>query len=282
VLQRPQAKLDLTESSPFVLTELGGERAELEFPSGSEALYLVYAVGSQSIVAEVYALPDRAVRIVLPKGRYVIQKRLGAGGAAADVVLRGGGTHVLSPADFRAFEPEKLAQKGGMIVRPWSIDVVDSVLAGSQVDIGDDLAVRLARRETWGYSLGPLAGVAKRHTAYNDVTELSAGGEASVDRFFTLSPPLLLRAGVDLRGAWISQSVRRNDADHATLAGFPATTHYSGTALGGGLHAGARFSLGAALYIDAGARALALGVNTSAGIEVRLLAGGELGVGFAL
>jgi hypothetical protein len=282
VLQRPEAKLQLTESSPFVFTELGGDRAQLEFPRDSEALYLVYAVGSQSVVAEVYGLPDRAVRIVLPKGRYIIQKRVGTQGAAVDLVLRGGSPHVLAPDDFRLFHGEELAQKGGMVVRPWSLEVVDSVMAGSEVDVGDELSVRVARRETWGYAIGPLVGIAARHTAYNTVTERSAGAEASVDRFFAIGAPVLLRAGMDVRGEWISQSVRRNDADRVVLAGFSTTTHYAGTAVGGGVHAGLRLSIAPPLYVDLGARVLVLGAKTSSGVDLRVLAGGLVGIGLSL
>jgi uncharacterized caspase-like protein len=284
VLQRPQARLDLTESSPFVFTELGGERAQLEFPRDSEALYLVYGVGSQSVVAEVYGLPDRAVRIVLPKGRYIIQKRVGTRGAAVDVVLGGGSTHVLGADDFRSFHAEELAQKGGMVVHPWSVEAGDSVMTGREVDIGDELSIRFARRETWGYAIGPLVGVGTWRTPFNGVTELYVGGEASVNRFFTLSTSLLFHMGVDLRGEWVSQSVRRNDADRAMLAGFAATTHNSGTGLGGGLHAGLRFAVAHQLYIDVGARALvlALGARTSSGVDVRVLGGGFVGVGLSL
>ena len=282
VLQRPEAKLALTESSPFVVTELAGERAQLEFPRDPDALYLVYAVGAQSVVAEVYGLPDRAVRIVLAKGRYIVQKRIGTRGAAVEIVLRGGETHALLSQDFRAFQAETLAQKGGMVVRPWSLEVVDSVMTGHEIDIENDVAFHVARRETYGYALGPVVGFGKRTTPYNDVRELFVGGEAALDRFFSVAPPLLFRVGVDVRGEWISQDVRRSDADRAALGGFHPSAHYSGSALGGGAHLGARLLLGSPLYLDLGARALAQGMPTSTGIEVRPLLGLSVAVGVSL
>ena len=282
VLQRPQAKLDLTESGPFVFTEVAGNRAQLEFPRDADALYLVYAVGSQSVVAEVYGLPDRALRIVLPPGRYIVQKRVGSQGAAVEIALQGGATYVLAPDAFRPFHAEALAQKGGMVVHPWSVELVDSAMTGREVDVGDELALHMARRETWGYAIGPLAGASKWQTPYNLVNELYAGGEASVDRFFTLANPILLHAGADVRGEWISQTVRRNDADQAVLAGFSPTTHYAGMALGGGLHVGTRFLMAPPLYLDLGVRGLVVGAMTAEGVDVRILFGAMVGIGLSL
>jgi hypothetical protein len=169
-----------------------------------------------------------------------------------------------------------------MIVHPWSVELFDSAMTGREVDVGDELALRVARRETWGYAIGPLVGASKWQTPYNLVSELYAGGEASVDRFFTLANPILLQAGVDVRGEWISQTVRRNDADRAVLAGFSPTTHYAGTVLGGGVHVGARFVIAPPLYLDLGVRGLVLGARTAEGVDVRVLAGVMAGIGLSL
>jgi hypothetical protein len=114
------------------------------------------------------------------------------------------------------------------------------------------------------------------------VNELYAGGEASVDRFFTLANPILLHAGADVRGEWISQTVRRNDADQAVLAGFSPTTHYAGMALGGGLHVGTRFLMAPPLYLDLGVRGLVVGAMTAEGVDVRILFGAMVGIGLSL
>ena len=167
---------------------------------------LVYAVGAQSVVAEIYSIADRAVRI----------------------------------------------------------------------------AVRVARRETWGIAAGPFVGIAKRKTDSNDVTERSLGVEPSGDRFFALSAVILFRAGVDVRAAWIAQTVRRNDAEHAVLAGFASETHHDAGALAGGAHLGFRLVVAAPFYLDVGLRAMALGTRTATGVDVRALGGGTLGVGLSL
>jgi hypothetical protein len=230
----------------------------------------------------VFGLGDRAVRIVLPKGRYVIQKRSGTRGAALDVVLRGGSTRVLSPDEFRSFSGEALALKGGLVVRPWSLEAEVGFLAGREVDVGGEVGIRLAHRDTWGYAVGPLAGVSRWVTPFNTVTEESLGGELSVDRFFPISSAALVRVGVDVRGEWIWQSLRRADADRAALAGFAAATHDAGAAWGGGAHLGGRLWLAPSLYLDLGGRVLALGAKTTSGVDARILGGAFAGVGFAL
>lgn len=282
VLQRPEAKLDLHESNPFIFTELAGARAQLEFPRGSDALYLVYAVGSQSVVAEVYGVTDRNVRIVLPPSRYIIQKRVGTRGEAVELTLRAGAVHSLSVEDFRSFAAEALAQKGSMVTHPWSVEALGDVMAGSEMNLGGELQARIARRERWGFALGPLVGFGERATPFNDVREKLIGGELSVDRFFSLSSAWLIFTGIDVRGEWIWQTVTRTDAARATLAGFQPVTHASGAAWGGGVHVGARCVFAPPFFLDVGLRAMALGTQTTSGVDARVLGGGFLGLGFAL
>jgi hypothetical protein len=114
------------------------------------------------------------------------------------------------------------------------------------------------------------------------VTELSCGGEASVDRFFSLGESLRLRVGVDARAEWIAQTVRRADAGRAAAAGFPVISHFSGAAFGGGAHIALRVPIGDRVYVDLGGRALALSANTASGVDVRVLGGAFVASGLAL
>jgi hypothetical protein len=148
--------------------QVAGPRAQLEFPRDADALYLVYGMGSRSVVAELYGLPDRAVRIVLPVGRYIVQKRVGGAGGAADVTLAAGATRVLMPGEFRAFESDALARKGALVVRPWSLELYDGATIGREVDFSGEVSVRVARRDTYAFALGPLA--ASRRTRRRPTT----------------------------------------------------------------------------------------------------------------
>ena len=75
--------------------------------------------------------------------------------------------------------------------------------------------------------------------------------------------------------------MRRNDANHAVLAGFAGESHHDAGALAAGAHLGLRFVVAAPVYVDLGVRALALGVRDP-GVDIRLLAGGTLGIGVSL
>jgi hypothetical protein len=280
VLQRPEARLELTEGGPLILTEVAGPRAQLELPQEGNSLYLVYAVGAQSVIAEVYGVANRSVRLTLPKGRYIVQKRFGARGAATDVTLSPGAVRVLSAADFRAVSGELLAQKGSVVLRPWSIALGNTLFAGTGTDVGNELFARIERRDSgWAYAVAPLGGVAVYGTAFNNVTEWYAGGDISLDRVITPGERTLLRVGLDLRGQWIWQTVRRRDADRLAVAGYPSIENFAGSALGGGLHVAARFLLAPRLYLEGGIRALGLGIKTDSAIDGRLLFGAWMGAG---
>ncbi|WP_394838566.1 caspase family protein [Pendulispora rubella] len=284
VLQRPEVTLALREAAPLVLTETAGERAQLEFPREADSLYLVYAVGSQSVVAEVSGAADRGVRITLPRGRYIVQKRTGAHGTAAEVSLSASTTRVLTPSDFRHFPMETLAQKGTMVVRPWSVALSNTVFRGTAVDVGDELSVRIERRQSdWAYAFAPFGGLALRATEFNDVREWFTGAELSLDRLFVLGgvlgAPTLVRVGADARGQWIWQSVRRNDSDRLASLGYETTSHRAGSAFGGGLHAAWRVSPTPSFYAEAGLRAFALAAKTDSGVEGRVLGGLWLSAG---
>jgi hypothetical protein len=282
VLQRPEAKLELTEASPVVLTQLSPLQARLELPRGGDALYLVYGVRSQTVVAEVYGVPDRTVRLALSPGRYVVQRRAGAHGGAAEVSLDARSERALRDEDFRAFSEDALALKGSLVTRPWTVMLSDAAFRGIGVDAGDELSLQLGWRDAagaWGVTLGPVGGLEQRLTAFNQVNEKFVGGELSIDRFVPLSSVVALRFGADARGEWIWQRVTRNDADRALSVGLTGTASYMGAAWGGGLHAGARVWPSRLWFVDLGARLLALGAKTDSGVDGRLLGGASLGVG---
>jgi hypothetical protein len=282
-LQRPQEKLELTEAGPVVLTALTTNRATVVLPADRDALYLVYGASSRSLEAELYAQPDRTTSVALTPGRYIVQRRIQAAGGLAEVMLTAGERRILEPGAFRPFAPDALALKGEVILRPWSVVLVDAVLGGVGLDVGDEVGLRLDRR--WGEAVGTLrafGGWGERTTAANRVTESSAGAEAAIARVVALSTRTELRLGLDLRGQWLLQQVTRKDATRVQSLGFPAAAMFAGTAWGGGAHAEARWDLSTTWYLHAQVRALALGAKTDTGVEGRALVGAEVGLGAAL
>lgn len=246
----------------------------------ADVLYLVYAKRSQSVVAEVYGAADRNVRLALPAGRYVVQRRAGTRGSAAEIDVGEGQRRALEPSDFRAFPPEALALKGAMVVRPWSALAQGFAFGGAGVGVGGEVAIAVGvRGDAWGIAVGPLASTTDTTTPANEVSERAVGGELAIDRFVALGQAWSLRVGVDARGEWVWQRVTRNDAARVTAVGLNATTRYTGALFGGGAHVAARLFLRPSVFVDVGVKGLALGAKTTDGAEGRVLGGGTLGVG---
>jgi hypothetical protein len=280
VLQRPEARLDLTAAGPLVLTEIAVDRAQIEFPRDNNSLYLVYAVGARSVVAEIYGAPDHATRVALPPGRYIIQQRAGVNGAAAEISLAPSSLRVLSPSDFHAFPGEKLAQKGELLVRPWSIGVRESLYTGHSVTLGDELALSLEHRAgAWSIGLSPFGGYAVYRSEFNHVREGSAGGEVSLDYGFALTEGVRLRLGVDARAQIVAQTVERTDAARLAPAGFTSHQNYEAAVAGGGVHSALRIPVNQLGFIDMGLRGLLLGMDTDEGLRGRLMLGVTIGGG---
>ncbi len=283
-VQRPQEKLELTEAGPVVLTALSTNRATLMLPPDRDALYLVYGASSRLLEAEVYASPDRTTLVALPPGRYVVQRRVQASGGVAEVMLAAGERRGLDPDAFRPFAPAALALKGELRLRPWSVAIVEGVLGGVGLDVGDEGGLELERR--FGDAAGTLrafGGWGVRTTAANHVYESSAGGEVGVARLFPLSTRMAFRLGLELRGEWVHQQVTRKDAARLEQVGLPTTATFAGTEWGGGAHAEVRWDLSTSWYFSAQVRALGLGAKTDTGAaEGRALLGASLGLGAAL
>lgn len=281
VLQRPEARLDLTARSPLILTELPKHRVELELPREADVLYLVYAAQSKSVIAEVYGAADHAVRVALPAGRYIVQRRSGTRGAAVNVSLQSG-RRVLAADEFREFASEALAQKGSMVVRPFSVGFSTAVLTGVKLNVGGEAAIHAGWRSSkWGLDVAGLGGIGTRRTDANDVLERSVGVELSADGFLPVSGWLEVRVGGDLRGQWIAQRVTRRDADRLALGRFTASQTFTGGGAGGGIHMGLRIALGTRLFADVSGRALGLAMKSDSGIEARVYGGAAFGLGMA-
>ena len=282
-LQRPQEMLELTEAGPVVLTALSTNRATLVLPADRDALYLVYGASSRSLEAELYAQPDRTSSVALPPGRYIVQRRVQAAGGVTEVMLAVGDQRSLDLAAFRPLAATALALKGELLLRPWSVALVDGVLGGVGLDVGEEAGLEMGRR--WGNfaaTLRAFAGWGERTTTPNQIYETSAGAEAAFERVVPATTRMDVSLGLDLRGEWIHQQVTRKDKARVEALGYPATAYFAGTAWGGGAHVALRWDLSTTWYLRVQARALGLGAKTDIGAEGRFLLGACAGLGAVL
>lgn len=283
VLQRPSAEFRAKEAAPIVLTLTGADNASLSLPPGADALYLVYASGSRSVLAELWARPDRASSLALPAGRYLVHRRDRAGAFAAELVLARGETRSLRPADFRRFPDELLAQKGGeLTMRPWEVGASFAFQTSSLVPTAGALALRAAYRTDgpWAFSLRAGASSGGDHTPANRVRVASASAAALAElRLPVDALSLRLAAGPSLTQLW--QEVTRLDRARVEAAGYDATAANHALAPGLSGEAALRLPIGQAFWaealVDGTAAALpTLGEGTSLYLEGRFGLGAGL------
>jgi hypothetical protein len=112
VLQKPEAIVSLREAAPVVLTQTAARMATLTLPQGKDTHFLVYSAGAKSVLSELWSSPDRRMTLRVPPGRYVIHRRVGSAGGAAQIAIGEGEERNLEDREFAASSLEVLARKG--------------------------------------------------------------------------------------------------------------------------------------------------------------------------
>lgn len=255
VLQHPTAVFDLHEAGPIVLTKTYGTGTWVGFPRTTDAHYLVYALGSRSVMGEIWGNADHDAVLGLPPGRYLIQRRGSAGSAGLALSLSSGEARTLHASDFRPMPEEQLASKGGDIVlRPNELGVELGVGASRLSTFGEQAALRYAHVwDAWALSLGVTGGLGTQSTSAENVKLTSIGLDAVLERRWRLGR-LSLGAGVGGEYDVIWQTLDRTDAARVAAAGYPTTQSYSGSAPGPIGVLRLRMPLGQAVWVEAAVR----------------------------
>jgi hypothetical protein len=234
VLQHPTATFELREAAPIVLTQTFGVNTKIEFPQGADTHYLVYAVGSRSVLGEIWSQPDRQVLLAVPAGRYIVQRRTtGGASAAAEVALAAGQARSIVASDFRGIPEEQLAGKGGyLVLRPNELELELGVGASRVTDAMGAARVRYVRSlgGAWAVGAGLRGSMGLQHAAGNDARVTSFGVEATGEFRMPLGN-FALGVGLGAAGDVLMQHLRRNDAARAA-PGFPTTFDFTAFAPG--------------------------------------------------
>jgi hypothetical protein len=256
VLQHPAATFALSQAAPVVLTQTFGNATRLEFPQLADARYLVYALGSRSVLGEIWSRPDRRVVLAVPAGRYIVEERSpGGGSAAAEVVLAFGQDRALTQADFRAVPEEQMAGKGGeFVLRPNEIGL--ELGAGTSRTADGQAAVLVGYERVtgvWAAGVGARGSLGVQRTPANHVDIVSVGLQATVEHRWRLGSALLL-LGAGAAADVIHQHVRRADAARVSAAGYPADFDFAALAPGPTAAATVRVPVGTTAWMEVAAR----------------------------
>lgn len=258
VIQRPAAQFDLREAAPIVLTRTNAVSA-IRLPRATDVHYLVYGVGSRTVVGELWSSPDRAVALAVAPGKYIVQRRAGGRSAAAQIDVTRGQQRDLSSADFRAVPEEVLARKGGdLLLRPNEISLAYAAETTRLVGLGHELALRYGH--SWGgvaLSLGALGGLGATDANGQRADLRWLGVDALVELRGKVGD-VLLRAGAGPRVVALLQTLRRDDADRVALAGYTGERESRTAMAGAHVLLGARLPIGDAFFVEVDARGEAL------------------------
>jgi hypothetical protein len=256
VLQHPSATFALDELSPIVLTQTFGGATRITLPQSADLQYLVFAVGSRTVLGEIWGNPEHAVGFAVPPGRYVVGRR-GAGGgtSAAEVALGQGEERVLTASDFRAVPEEQMAAKGGEVVlRPHELGFElgggRSRIAAGEMTVGLRYAYVLG---DWALSLGPHGAYGAQHTSASNVRILALGLDATLERRWRMGRSLLA-LGAGAAADFVEQRVERADAAVVAAAGYPTTETFRAIAPGPIAFLRLRLPVGTTTWIELGAR----------------------------
>jgi hypothetical protein len=232
-LQHPTATFSLREAAPVVLTQTFGPNTKIELPQGADTHYLVYAVGSRTVLGETWSHPDHRVVFAIPPGHFIIQRRSNsAGTGAAEIAIASGQDRVLAPSDFRSVPEEQLAGKGGLLVlRPNELGLELGAGVARLSDATVAARVRYARVfGSWALAVGLRAGAGVQHTTSNDVNLASFGLETAAELRMPLGSSIAA-AGIGVAADWVHQHVQRADAARAS-PGYPTTFDFAAFAPG--------------------------------------------------
>jgi len=281
VLQRPAAKYDLAQSGPLVLTYKSRRDATLTLPPARDTHYLVYATGSKTVAAELWAVPAHPAAVLLPPGQYIVQRRGAAGAAAMRLSLGSHEKRTLRNADFRPVAIEELAAKGGrLVLRPNDVFISAGAVTGTLDPLMPRIGVGASRR-IGDFALGlRMAGSMGRHVeGANQVRVVSLDSTLELERVIPLYP-LELWIGLGPTLMFIDEDLRRRDADLIAPLGYQVDQDSRAVAVGGSAGVAARLGVGDALFLGLALRGSALGVRRQSNTALLWLASAEGDGGF--
>ncbi len=255
VVQRPAAVFDVREGAPIVLTRLRSASA-IRLPKQGDAHYVVYGLGSRTVVGDLWGASDRAVTLAVPPGRYVVHRRGGGRSAAVEISVGRSERRDLSSADFRAVSEEVLARKGGEVaLYPDEVRVAYGAGVSRLVDLGHELELRYGHAwdSGWALSVGGRGGVGSRSAPGQEATVRSIGFDALLERR-ARAGPFVLRVGLGPSVAGLLQTLTRTDADRLALAGYEGAREFRGVAVGGRAALGARLEVWGRAFLELEAR----------------------------
>jgi hypothetical protein len=211
--QHPSQDIDLHGAGDVILTRPGGLTTGLVFGARLSGRYIVTSVPGGDLVAEIDKSPQRAMRLALPAGRYMIRKREGDFVRVGEVFVGPRGNAAVDDSAMEQAPYIEVTRRGFTNVRPWAVELgiggITPDVRGAH--IVPSYALQLRReRGPWDFAIGVSASFDDYPAQSLAITqrELWLGADARL-RF-----PLhwaLPYAGAHAAAAWVHQTLERDN-----------------------------------------------------------------------
>jgi hypothetical protein len=242
-IMHPTAKIAVEGAGQVILTKTSRGAGQLVLPRGGSIQYLLYRKPSGSVDAEVWGMPDRAVTLSVPAGRYLLQRRGRGISGAYEFSIRKGHEETVSQNAFHAYPQETLAAKGGFL-SIWRHEFKTSYmpLFNHRDKLGHKIRLAYAYGAAmWNVGLGVDVGTEDYALGNYGVAEQWLGGDVTAS-FKRLLGPFDLNVGL----AWRLSQQTLTRLDENLLGNVDYSTESSVT----GLSLGPMVSLGWRLFLS--------------------------------
>lgn len=282
VLQRPTARLDIREAGPIVLTTPHASSSRLLLPQMPDQQFLVYEPRSKRVLAEAWSAPDRRIAIALPPGSYLVQRRAGGRGGAAEVAIAKGEERALAASEFRDVSVETLARKGGSVVlRPNEIEGAYAPAVQGDFGMIQRATVRYQRRmDGWAFGGGIDGSIGSTTTTSRRVGETTAAAQLALELRQEVGS-VTLRAGAGPRLEWVEQRLERTDAARAQAASFATTDTKHAIGIGASAALRGSWAITKPVFLTLGAYGTSVLAPSTTGTQLRWSVGVDGGAGVA-
>ncbi len=233
IVQRPSADFDLRQAAPVILTQTSSESTALKLPAEPDRHYLVYGLGSHTVVAESWSDPARGISLAVPSGRYLVQRHGAGPSGAAEVSLSRGEQRSLAAGDFHPYPEDALTQKGGdVVLAPHELAVGYAIGESRLMPLWQQIGIYYGYRYgSWALTAALDAAIGDQRTSAENVRVVAVGASARLE-YRLLLGTAMLRFGFGVLGQYAQQTLVRRDADFVARAGYTTQQSHSGFALG--------------------------------------------------
>lgn len=240
---------------------------------------------NNELVAELSKASGESTRVALSPGWYRVVMPSGAFAEVADINLGWGGQRFLAADDFVRTPLSKARLRGQdpIVLRPWTVALGYGLARGPVA--GLDLEHRIEARVSRSFGnlylrLGLGGGQGGFQNDVAQVHQLSARVSLGAGYALPLSW-LTLRGAVVLRGEWVRQSVRRDDAQIIERLFGITEPPRTGLVFGAGLAIGVSVPITDRLAIELEAEPALVRVQQLDGAKLRVLGEGRLSAAWA-